>query len=237
MPDVAPGGTVTRVLFYDPAETDFAPVVKDLADYDRRARALETQRAVLRARGDVLSKRALARLKNLDTIGDLPFQALLLPDGGKRLQAVAAHLPFYDIDPAKVHMLGTGRWDTPGLGAEPALLGGWFAAPPLAAREEFQAQYAGVYGAAPPRLATLAYDAAALAAVLAQGDGARDEATGLPRPDFSHATLTDPAGYYGRDGVFRFLDDGTAERGLAVMEVGDHMNTVLSPAPETFTVN
>ena len=37
------------------------------------------------------------------------------------LKAVASLLPYYDIDPAKVHILGTGLWDDPGLGTEPAL--------------------------------------------------------------------------------------------------------------------
>ncbi len=69
-----------------------------------------------------------------------------MADGGKRLQAIAAHLPFYDIDPGRVRMLGTGQWDEPGIGAVPALVGGWFAAPTPQARADFEKQYAEVYG-------------------------------------------------------------------------------------------
>ena len=79
---------------------------------------------------DELSKKALERLELYETLGDLPYEALLIADGGDRLLQVAALLPFYDIDPQKIQILGTGQWDVAGIGAEPALLGAWFAAPP-----------------------------------------------------------------------------------------------------------
>ena len=221
----ANGGTVTWVQFYDPHAESFDDAVRALANYRARRQSLLAQRRELKGREDEVSRRALRRLGRLQTIGELPFDALLVADGGKRLQSVAALLPFYDIDPKKVRMLGTGQWDVPGIGAEPALIGGWFAAPSPTARTDFVAAYRETYGAAPPRLATLAYDAAALAAVLARGkDG----------PDFSARALTVPRGFWGRDGIFRFLPEGVAERGLAVMKVGRQGAEVISRAPEAF---
>jgi len=227
----AVGAVVSRVQFYDPGLTDFSGVVRDLANYDARRNALLAQRRALAARNDEISARALRRLKKLQTIGDLPFDALLLADGGKRLLSIAALLPFYDIDPKKVRMLGTGQWDMPGLGAEPALLGGWYAAPPPVARADFLARYEKVYGEPPQRLATLAYDATALAAVLSRSGDAEGG-----RPDFSAATLTAASGFWGRDGIFRFLPDGTVERGLAVLQVEPRGTKIIDPAPETFAV-
>ena len=219
------GGEITAAQFYDPSAGDFTDVVRTLADYDERRKALLKQREELEKNDDEVSKLALKRLENLQTIGDLPFDALLIADGGKRLQSVAALLPFYDIDPSKVRMLGTGQWDVPGLGAEPALLGGWYAAPDPGARTAFDAQYQEAYGGAPVRLATLAYDATALAAVLARVEGG---------PDFSAATLMSPSGFDGRDGIFRFLSSGVAERGLAVMQVRQRDARVIQKAPATF---
>jgi ABC-type branched-subunit amino acid transport system substrate-binding protein len=63
--------------------------------------------------------------------------AVLLPEGGARLKALAPLLAYYGVDPHKVHFLGSGLWDEPGLGSEPALDGGWYAAPPPAARADF----------------------------------------------------------------------------------------------------
>ncbi|MAH84353.1 MAG: hypothetical protein CBB68_08490 [Rhodospirillaceae bacterium TMED8] len=219
------GAQVVASRFYDPKASEFTDVVRSLADYDNRRAALVSQRDQLKESEDSVSKQALKRLENLQTIGDLPFDALLIADGGKRLEALAALLPFFDIDPGKVQMLGTGQWDVLGLGAEPALLGGWYAAPDPLAREVFLRQYKKIYDSEPPRLATLAYDATALASVLAQVDGG---------PDFSLATLTTPSGFDGRDGIFRFLPSGTIERGLAIMQVGKRFSSVLRPAPKTF---
>jgi ABC-type branched-subunit amino acid transport system substrate-binding protein len=153
------------------------------------------------------------------------FDALLLPEGGAKLKALAPLLPYYDIDPDKVKYLGTGLWDDPSLGSEPALVGGWYAAPSPASRADFEKRFRELYNHAPPRLATLGYDATALAAVLAQGpQGA----------DFSPAALTSPNGFSGIDGVFRLRPDGLVQRGLAVIEIHRGGNTIVDPAPEGF---
>ena len=57
----------------------------------------------------------------------------------------------------------------------------------------------------PIRLATLSYDAVTLAAALTRMQGSQR---------FSDAVLTNPAGFAGADGVFRFKPDGTNERAL-----------------------
>jgi hypothetical protein len=52
--------------------------------------------------------------------------------------------------------------------------------------------------------------------------------------DFSTASLTNPSGFAGTNGIFRFLPDGTNERGLAVLEVEGAGTSVVSPAPQSF---
>jgi len=219
------GGELIETRFYNSQAQDFTDVVRSLANYDERRARLIAERQILKKNNDELSIRALKRLEKLQTIGDLPFQALLVADWGKRLQSVAALLPFYDIDPGRIRILGTGQWDVPGLGAEPALVGGWFAAPSPSARRAFQTDYENTYAAKPPRIATLAYDAVALAAVLAKSQGGAD---------FSKTAIMSPSGFWGRDGIFRFTADGVAERGLAVLQVRPRDFRVVSPAPETF---
>lgn len=220
----APGLLLTDIVHYDPLAADFAPVIRGLADYDARRGTLLGQIEALRARDDEVAAAALKRLENLQTLGDVPFDALLIAEGGKRLQAIAALLPYYDLDPKKVRMLGTGQWDAPGLGAEPALVGGWFAAPSPAARADFVKQYEAAYGAPPHRLATLAYDATALAAVLAREDGG-----------FQPEKITAARGFAGRDGIFRFLPTGIAQRGLSVLQVRERGTAVIADAPSNFT--
>lgn len=220
------GGEVVQVVFYDSNAQDFSGVVRELANYDSRRQALLDQRSMLKERVDDIAKRAMKRLEKMQTLGEVPFDSLLLAGGGKRLLAIAALLPFYDVDPKKVRMLGTGQWDIPDLGVEPALRGGWHAGPPPEARANFVKQYKNTYGVKPHRLSTLAYDATALIAVMARAEGG---------PDFSNKALTTKSGFWGRDGLFRFLNDGTVQRGLAVLQVEPRSFKVISSAPQAFS--
>lgn len=151
--------------------------------------------------------------------------ALMIADGGQRLQTIAANLAYSGLNGRTVRILGTGAWDEPGINQEPTLIGGWFAAPPPEGRAAFVEKYRGAYGEAPPRLASLAYDATALAAVLARS---------LGNERFTADILTLPNGFMGTDGLFRFRQDGVVERGLAVIEVTPDGTRVISDAPQSF---
>ena len=132
-------------------------------------------------------------------------------------------MPHYGLRDAQI--LGTGQWDETNVGAEPALVGAWFAAPRTEAGSDFDRRYRELYGAAPHDLAPLAYDATALAAVLARGENGGD---------FSDIALTSPNGFAGTAGIFRFQANGQVQRGLAVLEVEPWRFREVSPSPETF---
>jgi ABC-type branched-subunit amino acid transport system substrate-binding protein len=210
---------------YDPTAGDATPVVRRLAAYEARRAAVLMQRRELEGRDDEVSRIALQRLESADGAGDVGFDSVLMPDFGDRLLSIAPLLPYYDIDPARIRFLGTAFWEDARLTREPALIGAWFPAPPPEARAEFQRRYRQIYGVDPPRIATLAYDSVALAAVLARTEGG---------PDFSAAAIGNPNGFAGVDGIFRFRSDGTVERGLAVLEVRRDGFRTISPAPNDF---
>lgn len=221
----------------DPGDTTGrTEVVKQLADYEERQRALEAQRAQLTARDDEISRRALKRLETLDTLGDVGFDALILPAGGIEVRELAPLLAYYDVDPARVKLLGTWLWDDPALGREPTMIGAWFAAPPPSARAGFVERFATIYGRQPSRLATLGYDAMALAAVLARraAAAARAGETSAVGTPFTLEALTSTNGFVGMDGIFRLRPDGRAERGLAVLEIRQDGLVVIDPAPQSF---
>jgi len=222
------GGAVVQVARYNPAVADISDVVRRLANYTERKDRLDHQRRILTARDDEASRLALKRLERYETLGDLPFDAVILPEGGDRLRSLAPLLPFYDIDPVKIRLLGTSQWDDPSLGTEPALVGGWFAASPPKKRDDFVKRYEQIYGAPPLRLATLAYDATALAAVLSRSEGGAD---------FSTRALTAANGFDGIDGIFRLDESGLAERGLSVLQMERNRVRVLSPALQIFPGN
>lgn len=218
--------TLVDPVFFDPNAVDLAPSIRQLAHYDNRRAAIDQQKKQLANARDPASQEALRRLNEGLATVDLGFDALLLPEGGQQFKLLGPLLPQYGIDPNKVHLLGTGLWDDPALATEPQLEGAWYAAPDPNGRADFEKRFATLYGHAPPRLATLAYDATALAAALSRNpEGA----------DFSADALTNPNGFLGLDGIFRFRSDGRVERGLAVIEIHRAGSTIVSPEPQSFS--
>lgn len=152
--------------------------------------------------------------------------AILIAQGGSLLRDIAPTLAASGAGSQQVQYLGTGLWDDPTIAREPGLAGGWFAAPDPNAGREYETKYRAAYGAKPPALSALAYDAISLVALLSSGQ---------PYHRFTWNALTDPSGFSGVDGILRFNPDGTSERGLAVLRVDPGgAFTVISPAPRTF---
>ncbi len=223
------GDELSRISAFSSAAENPSPQVRALADYDRRKEALEKYRAELETRGGDAALNELEGLENLDTLGSPPFEAIMLPVGGQTLLTMAPLLAYYDIDPEEVQFMGTALWDDPRFGREVTLRGGWFAAPAPGLWQEFTGRYKQVYGAQPLRIASLAYDGTALAAVLSR----RGAQSGVA-PNFGPLAIAQPSGFAGIDGIFRFRPDGRIERGLAVLELGENGITLLDPAPTSF---
>jgi ABC-type branched-subunit amino acid transport system substrate-binding protein len=151
--------------------------------------------------------------------------ALFLADDGDAVVGMADALTAAGSNLKNIQLLGTGLWDNPRVFASPALQGGLYAAPDPAGFRSFAGRYRAKFGAEPVRTATLAYDAVALVAALARTQGGQR---------FSPEVLTNPSGFAGIDGLFRFRADGTNERGLAVMRVGSGGSTPVAGSPKSF---
>jgi ABC-type branched-subunit amino acid transport system substrate-binding protein len=151
--------------------------------------------------------------------------ALLIADDGDSVVATADALTAAGANLRNIQLLGTGLWDNPRVFGSPNLQGGLYAAPDLAGFRAFSGRYRTRYGGEPVRTATLAYDAVALVAALARTQGAQR---------FSPDVLTNPSGFAGIDGLFRFRQDGSNERGLAVMRVGGSGGVPVAGSPKSF---
>ncbi len=217
----AQGGRVVRLDTYPANTQDFQQVARRVSEFDRRrASASEANLPT-----DPRAREAARRAARMATSGPPSYQALVLSEAGDRLMLLAPWLPYYDVDPKDVKLIGTPLWDEPRFANEPGLVGAWFAAPAPDARVTFEERFTAVYARRPPRIATLAYDAIGLAAVIARMSGG---------PNFTTETLTNPSGFSGADGVFRLLPNGQVERGLAVFEVQKGGPRLISPAPTSF---
>jgi len=198
------GGRLVKKEIYPPATTDLSQLMARFTEHERRE---------------------ASDYKN----NDLPYNSIMIPVGGQTIKTISTFLGHYRVDGQQVRLLGTGLWDDPSLTKEPMLAGAWFAAPDPNLRRDFERSYRETYNEKPPRLASLAYDGTALAAILAQN------ADGLSaRQVYDRSRLTSSRGFAGIDGVFRFRPDGLIERGLAVIEIRKNGPAIIDPAPRAF---
>ena len=165
-----------------------------------------------------------AAVKKIAALGD-GVDSLFIPEQADAMPAMSQSLLAAGLDVKRVQILGTGLWNDSRVLSLPALQGAWFSAPENGGFNAFAGRYRAKYNADPTRIATLAYDAVSLAAALAHSQGPQR---------YSDDVLLNKSGFNGADGVFRFRNDGTNDRGLAVLQISGGKAKTVSPAPHTF---
>ncbi len=193
----------SRVERFSPDGKDISIIIRKFSDYDARQSAQDKHGP--------------------------PFDAVLMPVGSTMARQLSSFLNHYDLPPDQVKRLGTGLMDDISLATDKSLAGAWFAAPSPKTRGKFERRFKNTYGVGPLRISSLAYDATALAAILA-----RAGVTQTGKPAFDQRSISNPNGFSGVDGIFRFRSDGIVERGLAVLEYRNGAIVEIDPAPRTF---
>lgn len=158
-------------------------------------------------------QQALPKLKNgsIDT--------LFLPD---RVAAPAFGAALQRAGANGLQIIGSADWDSDGrLAQAPGLTGAIYPGIDPAGLIAITGPYRAQFGAPPPQVATLAYTAAILANV---------NTLSMRTPRYSARALTSPAGFSGRDGIFRFLANGQGQYGLAIKQIGNGGARVLEGA-------
>lgn len=218
-------------LTYSPGAKSLSPDIRRFSRYDQRTESAKKQaRAQRQAEGKSIDDQAIASAaERIKAEMPPPYDAILIAAGGQDAITISNLLSHYDLNPRIVRRLGTGLFDDPALAGEVGLRDSWFAAPSMQTRQDFNTRYISLYGQEAPRLATLAYDATALSAVLARRGL---QTTGAPA--FDRRSITNPNGFSGIDGIFRFLDNGTAERGLSIATFKNGTIQQIEPAQNTF---
>ncbi|MEH0074250.1 penicillin-binding protein activator [Pannonibacter sp. Pt2] len=153
------------------------------------------------------------------------IDALFVPAGGGVAPFVVQTLVQQGANLGTVKLLGSGQWETQQVTNSPMMTGAWFPGPEKSGFDALASRYQAAFGSPPPRNASLAYDGTILAAGLVRSAGPQRFAT---------QTLTNRDGFLGIDGVFRFLQNGQNERGLAVYEITGSGVKPVSPAPRDF---
>ncbi len=155
--------------------------------------------------------------------------AVLTDDPGAGLTFLTPVLATGGLSNRNTQLLGLTRWNQPPAAATTlSMQDGIFAAPDPSTLSQFAARYTATYGTEPHSLAGLAYDG--IAAVGAMVQSAQSAGTTA----LSREQITDPSGFAGVNGVFRFLGNGRNDRGLALMQLRDGEAVVIEGAPRSF---
>lgn len=164
-----------------------------------------------------------AATRRLSAMGQI--DAVLVADSGRAAVITVPSLRKHGLRSARI--LGTDLWNIDGsLASSKPMYGAWFASVSDTLYNQYATKYRARYGRAPLRLSSLGYDSVLLIVRVA-----RDW---RPGTRFPVSQLTDPQGFIGVDGSFRFMPNGLTERILEVQEIQAGKFVTINTAPTAF---
>ncbi|MBQ8464453.1 MAG: penicillin-binding protein activator [Alphaproteobacteria bacterium] len=220
------GATITAIGFYRPGTTDFTDLLKNMTNYAGRSAKLAEMKAQYKSAavgGDASASKTLKKLEQLDSYGEVGFDAVLIPDAGTSLKSAVAMFGYYDVFSPEVKFIGTSIWENTSLNKETTMRGSWYPALTRQNSSYFNNKYKELFGEQPSSLYAFGYDAVALAAAISRfGSDDLDE------------KITNPEGYAGINGAFRFFADGRNQHSLDIKEVRGTGNYIVEAGPRKF---
>ena len=225
---------VNGIFYYDSEDSN------SIKDASMRASMYKTRNAAnTRAReilSDILTKETidsqtranlnnqLEKISRTDTLGQLPYDAILFLGTGEDAKTIASFLRYYGVGNRDAAFYGTTLWHNSNVASDFILSGAKYATLPEIS-DNFKSLYNMMSGKESDYLSAFGYDAANLALGIIY--------TQKPK----NAYLFDPSGYIGTTGIFRLQPSGESERGLRIMELNGSENiTVVKNAPTNFIV-
>lgn len=207
----------TRGLFYytsnNPESIKNAAIRASM--YNARNAANNRAREVL---SDILTKeslpaatryninRQLEKISRTETLGDLPYDAILFLGNGTDSKTLVSFLRYYGVGNRDAALYGTTLWHNSDAISDFSMSGAKYATLPEIS-DNFKNLYNMMAGQDPDLLAAFGYDAANLALGMLYSSKDKD------------AYLFDPSGYTGASGIFRIQPNGESERTLQVLEL------------------
>jgi len=223
---------IKGVYYYEPGNSDS---IKDVAMrsslYKVRNAASIRAREVLSdiltnenvsgtVRGDLSTQ--LEKISRTETLGEIPFDAILFLGNAEDSKTMASFLRYYGISNRDVAFYGTTLWHDPITASDFTLSGAKYATLPEMSKE-FTELYTKSSGKTPDHLAAFGFDATNLVLGMIYSP--------LSEPDY----LFNPNGYIGTNGAFRIQPNGESERTLRIMGLnGSGTPTEIKPAPTNF---
>lgn len=220
---------INIIAFYKPGTSDFSDLAKQMTDYQSRHRQVENLKYKLKnmaAAGDASASRELKLIENKEGVGDIGFDAILMPEGGVTLTAAASIFAFYDAAYPAIQFLGTSIWETGVSSKEATVQKNIYPALSRRKNSGFAAQYYAMFKEKPSSLYTLGYDAVVLA----------DQLSKIYPQESLTTNITSIGGFEGLNGKVRFFADGTNQHSLDIVSVSAQGGDVIDSGEAYFEV-
>ena len=148
----------------------------------------------------------LEKLSKTDTLGSVPYDAILFLGNGEDTKSLVSFLRYYNVGANDARFYGTTMWDGSDIASDFTMMGSKYASLP-STDSKFTELYTQTYGVAPTRLASFGYDAANMAIGMIYSN----------QPNSVY--LMSPSGYIGTSGLYRLLPNGLSERALNIVKL------------------
>lgn len=223
---------IKGLFYYTPGNSDSIKEASMRASmYNARNAANTRAREVL---SDILTKESLPaqtrqnlrnqleKISRTETLGELPYDAILFLGNGSDSKTLASFLRYYGVGNRDVAFYGTTLWHGSDIASDFTMSGAKYATLPEIS-DNFISLYNMMAGKDPDYLSAFGYDAANLALGMLYSQKSQS------------AYLYDPSGYIGTTGAFRVQPSGESERALRIMELnGSGSVNVTAEAPSNF---
>ena len=136
--------------------------IEKITNYSQRKKKLENRKKILKKQDDNKSKKELAILDMLYTLGDVDFDSLIIIDFGNNLKSVLASLIFSDVDDRTVLFMTVNQWFDESIFHGNLVKNLYFPSVNMKQFKKYNESYFEYFGIKPDEITILAYDALGL---------------------------------------------------------------------------
>ena len=136
--------------------------IEKLTNYSQRKKNLERRKKILKPVNNDQSKKELAALERLYTLGTVDFDSVIIIDFGNSLKSVLSSLVYTDVDDKTVLITTVNQWFDESIFRKNLVKNLYFPSVDMKQFKKYNENYFKTFGAKPDEITILAYDALGL---------------------------------------------------------------------------
>ena len=151
-----------RTFKYNPNPQVLTGEIETLTNYSQRKNNLKLRKKMFEDKDDEQSTKALERLEQLYTLGDVNFDSVIIIDFGNSLKSVLTSLVFTDVDQKDVLFTTVNQWFDESIFYENTVKNLYYPSVNYKEFKKYQNKYFKTFQNYPSEITILAYDAVGL---------------------------------------------------------------------------